>query len=173
MKDFYAEEYFAAQTADLGGFGPATLVVSAKGIYSLNFDTMPPQTASGQARKPGLMASLRKMAHNSLNQLEAYLRGKTDQLELPLDLRGTDFQIQVWQYLRSIRRGENKSYGEVAHALGHPKAARAVASACARNRIAVAVPCHRVVRLDGSPGGYRWGLSRKRRLLELEGCFTG
>ncbi len=87
---------------------------------------------------------------------------------LPLDLRGTVFQERVWQALREIPAGATATYKEIAERIGAPKAVRAVARACAANRIAVAIPCHRVVRTDGSPSGYRWGVERKRALLERE-----
>jgi len=89
-------------------------------------------------------------------------------LDLPLDVRGTAFQQRVWQALRAIPVGETVSYGEVAARIGSPKAVRAVANACARNEIAVAIPCHRIVGKDGSLTGYRWGTERKRALLERE-----
>ncbi len=89
--------------------------------------------------------------------------------ELPLDLRGTAFQRRVWAALRDIPPGQTQTYGEVAARLGKPRAARAVAQACAQNRIALVVPCHRVVGSDGALRGYRWGPDRKRRLLKLEG----
>jgi AraC family transcriptional regulator of adaptative response/methylated-DNA-[protein]-cysteine methyltransferase len=88
--------------------------------------------------------------------------------ELPLDLRGTAFQLRVWQALRQIPRGETRSYGEIARELGDPKASRAVARACATNRVALVVPCHRVVGASGSLTGYRWGVERKRQLLQAE-----
>jgi AraC family transcriptional regulator of adaptative response/methylated-DNA-[protein]-cysteine methyltransferase len=90
-------------------------------------------------------------------------------LDLPLDLRGTAFQQRVWQALRRIPRGSTATYAEIAASLGQPKALRAVAQACAANAIAVAIPCHRVVRTDGALSGYRWGVERKRALLEREG----
>ena len=96
------------------------------------------------------------------------LAGK--QARVDVDLLGTAFQKKVWDALMRIPPGETRSYAEVAAQLGAPNAARAVASACARNRIAVLVPCHRVVRGDGSVGGYRWGLPLKRRLLQREGA---
>ena len=86
-----------------------------------------------------------------------------------LDLRGTVFQLRVWQALRQIPRGETRSYGQLARDLGDPKATRAVARACATNRVAILVPCHRVVGVSGSLTGYRWGVDRKRQLLEMEG----
>lgn len=88
--------------------------------------------------------------------------------DLPLDVRGTAFQHRVWQALREIPAGTTASYSEIAERIGTPKAVRAVAAACAANKIAVAIPCHRVVRNDGSLSGYRWGVERKRRLIERE-----
>ncbi len=89
-------------------------------------------------------------------------------LDLPLDVRGTAFQQRVWQALREIPAGRTMSYTEVAEHIGAPRAVRAVASACAANTLAVAIPCHRVIRLDGGLSGYRWGVERKRSLLERE-----
>ncbi|MCZ4279489.1 bifunctional DNA-binding transcriptional regulator/O6-methylguanine-DNA methyltransferase Ada [Kiloniella laminariae] len=89
-------------------------------------------------------------------------------LDLPLDIRGTAFQQRVWQALSEIPLGTRVSYSEVAEKIGAPKAVRAVASACAANHLAVAIPCHRVVRNDGALSGYRWGIERKRSLLERE-----
>jgi AraC family transcriptional regulator of adaptative response/methylated-DNA-[protein]-cysteine methyltransferase len=94
--------------------------------------------------------------------------GGQPHLELPLDVRATAFQWRVWQQLRGIPRGQTRTYREVAEALGQPTAARAVARACATNPVSVVIPCHRVVRGDGGLGGYRWGLARKRKLLENE-----
>lgn len=93
-------------------------------------------------------------------------RGTTK--KLPLDLRGTPFQLAVWRRLQKIPRGKTSSYREVAEQLGMPRAARAVATACAANRLAVLIPCHRVVRGDGTLSGYRWGAARKRALLATE-----
>jgi AraC family transcriptional regulator of adaptative response/methylated-DNA-[protein]-cysteine methyltransferase len=90
-------------------------------------------------------------------------------LDLPLDVRGTAFQRRVWQALREIPPGTTASYAEIAARIGAPKAVRAVGHACAANAIAVAIPCHRVVRTDGTLSGYRWGVERKRALLEREG----
>ncbi|MFT3689829.1 bifunctional DNA-binding transcriptional regulator/O6-methylguanine-DNA methyltransferase Ada [Paenirhodobacter sp.] len=90
-------------------------------------------------------------------------------LDLPLDIRGTAFQRRVWQALRQIPAGETATYAEIASRIGAPASVRAVAGACAANRIAVAIPCHRVVRSDGGISGYRWGVARKRSLLAREG----
>ncbi len=89
-------------------------------------------------------------------------------LDLPLDVRGTVFQQRVWQALREIPAGSTASYSQIAGKIGSPKAVRAVAGACAANSIAVAIPCHRVVRHDGHLSGYRWGVDRKRILLQRE-----
>lgn len=89
-------------------------------------------------------------------------------LDLPLDVRGTAFQQRVWQALRAIPPGQTASYRDIAQRIGAPRAVRAVAQACAANTLAVAVPCHRVVRTDGAPSGYRWGVERKRALLDRE-----
>ena len=89
-------------------------------------------------------------------------------LDLPLDVRGTVFQQRVWQALRAIPAGRTASYAEIAATIGAPTAVRAVAAACAANKLAVAIPCHRVVRTDGALSGYRWGVDRKRQLLDRE-----
>ncbi len=89
-------------------------------------------------------------------------------LELPLDVQGTAFQSRVWRALREIPLGATRSYADVARQLGQPRAVRAVAAACARNRLAMLIPCHRVIGSDGALAGYRWGLARKRELLERE-----
>jgi AraC family transcriptional regulator of adaptative response/methylated-DNA-[protein]-cysteine methyltransferase len=85
-----------------------------------------------------------------------------------VDLRGTAFQLRVWQALRAIPRGETRSYGQLAREMGIPNSTRAVARACATNRVALLVPCHRVVGVGGSLTGYRWGVERKRQLLDAE-----
>ena len=100
--------------------------------------------------------------------VRAYLGGAPAELSLPLDLHGSAFQQRVWAALQQIPAGETRSYAAVAQALGAPTAVRAVARACATNPVAVAVPCHRVVRSDGDLSGYRWGRARKEALLALE-----
>jgi AraC family transcriptional regulator of adaptative response/methylated-DNA-[protein]-cysteine methyltransferase len=98
----------------------------------------------------------------------AYLDGSEPSLDLPLDIRATAFQRRVWQELQRIPYGETRSYTDVARRIGQPKATRAVARACASNPAALVIPCHRVVREDGDLGGFRWGIERKRALLERE-----
>jgi AraC family transcriptional regulator of adaptative response/methylated-DNA-[protein]-cysteine methyltransferase len=102
------------------------------------------------------------------SRILAHLSGRRPRLDLPLDVQATAFQWQVWSALMQIPRGETRSYSEVAAAIGRPTAARAVARACATNPVALAIPCHRVVPSVGGVGGYRWGASRKRALLDRE-----
>jgi AraC family transcriptional regulator of adaptative response/methylated-DNA-[protein]-cysteine methyltransferase len=109
-------------------------------------------------------AALQDWKQNLLRQIH----GQRLNSSLPLDIQATAFQRRVWTYLQSIPFGATRSYGQVAEAIGQPTATRAVARACATNRIAVAIPCHRVVRTDGDMGGYRWGVERKKALLDLE-----
>ncbi len=104
-------------------------------------------------------------------QLLEYLEGRRREFDLPVAYRGTAFQMRVWRALCEIPYGETRSYGELARALGSPGAARAVGSANAANPVAIVVPCHRVIRSDGSLGGYGGGEPIKRRLLELEGAI--
>jgi AraC family transcriptional regulator of adaptative response/methylated-DNA-[protein]-cysteine methyltransferase len=103
-----------------------------------------------------------------IDALMSHLAGNQPRLELPLDIRATAFQMRVWTYLQSIPYGQVQSYREVAEGIGQPSAVRAVAQACASNTVALAIPCHRVIRGTGELGGYRWGLARKRTLIELE-----
>jgi AraC family transcriptional regulator, regulatory protein of adaptative response / methylated-DNA-[protein]-cysteine methyltransferase len=103
-----------------------------------------------------------------LSEVLELFNGRTTRSDLPLDLQATAFQWRVWDELRRIPLGETRSYQEVAKAIGKPKAVRAVASACAGNHVALVIPCHRVIRGDKTLGGYRWGLERKKKLLERE-----
>ncbi len=113
---------------------------------------------------PGEPGGLERYVHAVL----AYLQGEFHRLDLPLDVASTDFRQKVWGALQAIPYGETRSYGDVAEAIDNPKAARAVARACAANPVALVVPCHRVVRAGGQVGGYRWGVDRKRGLLDQE-----
>ncbi len=105
---------------------------------------------------------------SSLKAIVEHLKSKSPHIDLPLDIRATAFQRQVWEQLRAIPYGQTHSYSEVAQAIGQQKAVRAVARACATNPVALVIPCHRVIREDKSLGGYRWGLERKKKLLETE-----
>lgn len=114
-------------------------------------------------------ASLKSMVDAALREVVDRQDLAKEQFPTQLDLRGTAFQLRVWQALRAIPRGETRSYSELARELGNPNATRAVARACATNRVSLVVPCHRVVGASGSLTGYRWGIERKRMLLEAEG----
>ena len=117
-------------------------------------------------------ASLEPVASPGFQQwvdaLADYLSTGRPLSNLPLDIQATAFQMQVWDYLRSIPSGKVQSYGDVAAGIGRPSAVRAVARACATNTVALAIPCHRVVRGNGKLGGYRWGVERKQALLDRE-----
>lgn len=132
-------------------------------------DTRPAAVESLKAEFPAATlksdASLGKCIHAAIAAVES---GK--QAELPLDLRGTAFQLRVWNELRKIPRGKTFTYGGLAKKMGIPSSTRAVARACANNRVALLVPCHRVIGADGSLTGYRWGVERKRQLLAAEGA---
>jgi AraC family transcriptional regulator of adaptative response/methylated-DNA-[protein]-cysteine methyltransferase len=106
--------------------------------------------------------------HSVIARVVAFIEDPAVGLDLPLDIRGTAFQQRVWQALREIPAGTTASYTEIAARLGSPRSVRAVAQACAANALAVAIPCHRVLRSDGGLSGYRWGVARKRELLERE-----
>jgi AraC family transcriptional regulator of adaptative response/methylated-DNA-[protein]-cysteine methyltransferase len=103
-----------------------------------------------------------------IDALNEYMNGHDPMTNLPVDVRATAFQLRVWKYLQSIPRGEKRSYSQVAASIGSPNATRAVANACAANKLAIVIPCHRVIRNDGEPGEYRWGAERKRALLDRE-----
>ncbi len=106
--------------------------------------------------------------NQTVAQLAACIEKPAQKCDIPLDLYGTPFQKLVWQGLTTIPAGSSLSYKELAKRIGHPGSARAVANACGTNPVAVIVPCHRVIRSDGSLGGYHWGIDRKEKLLTLE-----
>lgn len=159
--------HFAVGQSSLG----AILVASSdKGVAAILIGEDPDalvrnlQDRFPKARLIGGDAGYEQLVARVVGFIEAPQLG----LDLPLDVRGTAFQQRVWQALREIPPGKTVSYAEVARAIGAPKAMRAVAGACASNNIAVAIPCHRVVRNDGSLSGYAWGIERKRALIERE-----
>lgn len=126
-------------------------------------------------RKEYPQADIRRNSGEHSQWVRAIVRhiaGTQPQLDLPTDVAATAFQRRVWEMLRSIPLGTTRTYSEVARLLGQPRATRAVARACATNPTSIVVPCHRVIRTDGSLGGYRWGLNRKQLLLEQEACIT-
>jgi len=150
--------------------GRMLIAATDRGICSIQFAETDGELIEGLKRE--FPFAVRKPDEGGL---EAWIKavlsrmaGKEVSASLPLDIRATAFQRRVWTYLQSIPFGRTKSYGEVAKAIGQPSASRAVARACATNPVAVAIPCHRVVREDGNISGYRWGVERKKELLEME-----
>ena len=150
--------------------GRMLIAATDKGICAIQF------ADSDDALQQGLMREFpfaaRKRDDAALAQwrvsLAQLMNGQDAHPSLPLDIRATAFQRRVWEHLQRIPRGETQSYSAVAKKLGMPKATRAVARACATNPVAIAIPCHRVVREDGELGGYRWGIERKEQLLAME-----
>ncbi|WP_048305511.1 bifunctional DNA-binding transcriptional regulator/O6-methylguanine-DNA methyltransferase Ada [Halomonas sp. PR-M31] len=162
-----ADIRFAVGQCSLG----AILVArSSKGICAIALDDDPErlihelQDRFPKANLLGGDAEFEKLIAHIVGLVEAPRVG----LDLPLDIRGTAFQQRVWQALREIPVGETATYADIAQRIGQPTSVRAVAQACGANKIAVAIPCHRVVRSDGALSGYRWGVDRKRALLEKE-----
>lgn len=165
-----AEIHFAVGQCSLG----AVLVArSAIGVCAISLGDDPEtlvreiQDRFGQARLIGGDAQFEELIALVVGMIESPPASPSD-AHLPLDVRGTAFQQRVWRALQEIPAGTTLSYAQLAAKLGAPKSARAVASACAANTLAVAIPCHRIVRGDGGLSGYRWGVERKRKLLETE-----
>jgi AraC family transcriptional regulator of adaptative response/methylated-DNA-[protein]-cysteine methyltransferase len=150
--------------------GRMLIAATERGICSIQFARSDGELIEGLKRE--FPFAVRKLDEGGLQSwaraLLKHMRGKDLDSSLPLDIRATAFQRRVWTYLQSIPFGATRSYSQVAKAIGRPTAPRAVARACATNPVAVAIPCHRVVREDGSMGGYRWGIERKKALLEME-----
>ena len=121
-----------------------------------------------EARLSEFNASTSPQFLSWMEAIQSYVRGQNLMLDLPVDVKATAFVEKVWRYLQSIPAGEVRTYTQVARAIGKPKAARAVGSACGANRIAIVIPCHRVLRGDAGLGGYRWGLDKKQQLLAHE-----
>ncbi len=154
--------------------GPTMMAATSRGVCFVQFGKNR-ETLVEQLRAEFPKARLVASAAQDDPALDAWVQALDEHVsqgkprpDLPLDLRGTAFQMQVWRFLLSVREGDVLSYGELAAQIGRPKAARAVASACAANRVGILVPCHRVLRGDGNLGGYRWGPERKRALLDAE-----
>jgi AraC family transcriptional regulator of adaptative response/methylated-DNA-[protein]-cysteine methyltransferase len=146
------------------------IAATDKGVCSIQFAHSDAELIEGLKRE--FPFAVRKPDDGGLQTWVAALlkqmSGRELHAALPLDIRATAFQRCVWTYLQSIPFGKTRSYGQVAKAIGQPGASRAVARACATNPVAVAIPCHRVVREDGNISGYRWGVERKKALLEME-----
>lgn len=162
-----SEIRFAIGACSLGAI---LVAASERGVCAIMLGDDPDALARelqdrfAQARLIGGDAQFERLVAIVVGFIEAPALG----LDLPLDVRGTAFQRRVWEALRAIPVGKTASYAEIARRIGAPSSARAVAQACAANRIAVAIPCHRVVRNDGALSGYRWGVERKRALLSRE-----
>ncbi len=158
---------YACVTSPLGQM---LIAATDRGICSIKFGRNESELLEGLRRE--FPFATRKEDQGGLrvwtDSLLEHLRGQESDSALPLDIRATAFQRRVWTYLQSIPFGKTKSYSEVAKAIGKPRACRAVARACATNPAALAIPCHRVVREDGDLGGYRWGIQRKKALLQIE-----
>lgn len=150
--------------------GRMLIAATDRGVCSIQFGLTDEELIEGL--KHEFPFAVRKLDERGLQvwaeALLSKMTGRDLNRALPLDIRATAFQRRVWTYLQSIPFGEKRSYSQVAKAIGQPRAVRAVARACATNPVAVAIPCHRVVREDGSSSGYRWGIDRKKTLLEME-----
>jgi AraC family transcriptional regulator, regulatory protein of adaptative response / methylated-DNA-[protein]-cysteine methyltransferase len=146
--------------------GPFVAALSARGLALVAFDE---GRAELDARFPDAdLVEDRTALTETIAKLAAMIDHPEDDADLTLDLQGSDFECRVWNALRQIPMGTTATYGELAAWLGAPRQAREVGEACAANKLAVVVPCHRVVKKDGSISGYRWGVRRKRKLLERE-----
>lgn len=150
--------------------GTLLVAQSERGICAILFGDSAPELEADLGRRfPRATRSAADEAFKlTVARVIAFIEAPAKGLDLPLDIQGTVFQQQVWQALQNIPAGHRVSYQEVAERIGSPRAVRAVAGACAANPLAVAVPCHRVVRNDGGLSGYRWGVERKRALLDRE-----
>jgi O-6-methylguanine DNA methyltransferase len=143
--------------------GPLLLALSARGLLKLEFDRGQPAEGDNQTWQESA-----NVLTPWLCELNEYFAGYRQNFSLPLDLRGTDFQLQCWRALLDIPYGETRTYRDIAQAIAHPHAFRAVGMSNNRNPIAIVVPCHRVIASDGTLCGYGGGLDIKRKLLDLE-----
>jgi AraC family transcriptional regulator of adaptative response/methylated-DNA-[protein]-cysteine methyltransferase len=150
--------------------GRMLIAATDKGICAIQFADNDEQLQQGLMRE--FPFATRRRDDDAMSEwrvnLTRLMEGRETNPSLPLDIRATAFQRRVWEALQRIPRGETRSYSAIAKKIGMPKATRAVARACATNPVAIAIPCHRVVRQDGDPGGYRWGIERKGQVLALE-----
>jgi len=154
--------------------GPMLMAATEKGVCFVQFGE-DEESLLAKLEEEFPKAKLAASPAQHASELDAWIEALDQHIsqgaprpELPLDLRGTAFQMKVWQFLLSVREGDVLSYSQLAAQMEMPKAARSVATACAKNRIGVLVPCHRVIRGDGSLGGYHWGLDRKQALIDAE-----
>jgi methylated-DNA-[protein]-cysteine S-methyltransferase len=147
--------------------GALTLVASERGLAAVLWENDDPARVR---LGPRAQASGHPVLDEAARQLNAYFAGVRQAFDLPLDVRGTDFQRQVWAALRAIPYGETRSYADLACAIGRPTATRAVGAAIGRNPLSIIVPCHRVIGSNGALTGFAGGLAAKRHLLALEGA---
>lgn len=168
-----------AYTTLASPLGPVLVAATDKGVCAVRFlgdagarPAGDPVDGAEETLRAEFPAAILKRDDDVLRKtaarVVAVVGGSADDVELPLDVRATAFQLRVWRALREIPRGQTRSYTEVARSIGRPAAVRAVAAACAANPVAVVVPCHRVVAANGALAGYRWGLERKQALLDAE-----
>jgi len=157
-------------TTAKSSLGEVLVAATERGVSAVYLgDTAPKLVSELREEYPRAEIVAEKGAFsNWVEEIVARVEGNAPRRELPLDLQATAFQRQVWQELQGIPRGATRTYSQIARAVGKPRAIRAVARACATNPVSIVVPCHRVVRADGNLAGYRWGLSRKEKLLERE-----
>ncbi|NYH17784.1 bifunctional DNA-binding transcriptional regulator/O6-methylguanine-DNA methyltransferase Ada [Paraburkholderia bryophila] len=155
--------------------GFVLVAATDKGICKIGFgddEALLADDLRGEFANADLLEDAARLAP-FIAQIDAYLRGSRQDFDLPLDIAATAFRQRVWDALRRIPYGETRSYSDIAEAVGSPRAVRAVASACATNPVALAIPCHRVVQKGGALAGYRWGLPRKAALLDNEAQHAG
>ena len=166
MKAIVAIQYSVSDCS----LGSVLVASSDKGVCAVSLAASPAilvQDLQKRFPEARLVAAAATEQHN---EVISFIDEPSGAFNVPLDARGTDFQRKVWRALREIPAGATASYLDIANRIGSPKSVRAVAQACAANPIAVAIPCHRVVRTDGGLSGYRWGVARKRALLAREGA---
>jgi len=155
--------YAAGQSS----LGPFVAALSDRGLATVEFGEM--DEADMKARFPNAaLVEDRAALQEPLRKLATLIDHPENSADFALDLQGSEFELKVWRALREIPAGTTATYGDIAARLGSPREAREVGEACAANRLAVVVPCHRIVKKDGSISGYRWGVKRKRALLERE-----
>ncbi len=161
--------------------GPLFVVASEKGLVALEFDARLPGQQTIRPNPRDLRVENDRVRFEEsesglqpyLGELKEYFAGTRRKFDFPLDLRGTEFQLDCWQALLAIPYGETRTYADIARAVGRPQGFRAVGMANNRNPVAIVVPCHRVIASDGTLCGYGGGLDIKRKLLELEGALSG
>ena len=162
---------FALRESSLGYL---LLALSQRGVCTITLgDQAAPQIEHLLQKFPqAQLNNDHPLLNQYLDQVVAFVEAPQQNLQLPLDLRGTPFQQQVWQALLAIPIGNTSTYTTIASRIGAPDAVRAVASACAANPVALAIPCHRVITSNGSLSGYRWGVARKAELLRREALYA-